>query len=473
MGRNIFLVFALAVGSVGFANANTSVAFSTTEALIVAGVPSVTLGPGTYIVRTLDRTAGMNVLQVLNQHQDYVYTTVLTIRATRPVPDDSRQFVFSETPSGAPPALHFWFPPGESSGYEFITPSGAWVPQPNAAPKSLQSRTDHAQETAQNAADFYALREVLQRIESGKFSAARDSFRRNYYLAQSRDGAIASFLLALLMVDSQEARASLELVNRLDPVRARVISNLDGNAVIESLPTARKNLKGSLVRRFLLNFAMEMSDDTIARTATLAFERHTLKGDSFPVEMALDRRREELARRREREEQWILAKAQIARLNECVKSLLNKVGALQYSATLETRVGPLGSVTFRVVLDRRRLAALDSIMELSHRTICDRHSRLEQLISQRNRPVARELDSLRAALRELDKQPGSTTRSRYTCVRNWETSPASGISRDLMMLAEAATSPLMRPSSVFRADCGYVQMNIAGSLALLADWAGL
>jgi hypothetical protein len=160
-------------------------------------------------------------------------------------------------------------------------------------------------------------------------------------------------------------------------------------------------------------------------------------------------------------------------LNDCVKILLNRVGALEYSATVEVRVGLSGSVTFRVVLDRRRLEDLDAIVELSHRTICGRHSRLERLISERNNDVARELDSLRFALRELDRQPGSTTRSRYASIRNWEAARASEVSRDVMMLAEAADSPLMRPSSVFRADRGYVQMNIAGSLARLADWAGL
>lgn len=475
MARNMFVALAFVLAGTGFLGANTPVTISLNEPITVAGVPQVTLGPGTYVVRTVDSAAGMKVVQVLSKGQDYVYTTVLTIPATRPYPDDKRQFVFSETPSGTPPALHFWFPPGETSGHEFVTPRGLFAPQFAGAPGSLQTRPDrgaNAGERAQTAADLYALREVLEQIENGKFGAARDSFRRNYFLAQSREGAMASFLLALLMTDSKEARASLDLVNRLDPVRARVMADLGVDAVVQSLPSARKDLKRSPVRRFLLNFAMERIDDTIPRTAVLAFERHTLKGDSFPVELALDRRREEVARNRAREEQWVLARAQLSKLNDCVKLLLNRVGALEYSATVEAKVGS-GRVTFRVVLDRRRLTDLDAIVELSQRTICGRHSRLERLISERNAAVARELDSLRSALRELDRQPGSTTRSRYASIRNWEGARASDVSRDLMMLAEAANSPLMRPSSVFRADSGYVQMNIAGSLARLADWAGL
>src|SRR5215204_5479323 len=109
------------------------------------------------------------------------------------------------------------------------------------------------------------------------------------------------------------------------------------------------NLKARLVRRFLLNFALERTDDAIARTAIVVFERHAVKGDSLPVEMALDRRREERDKERRREDTWILAKEQIARLSDYVKSLLNQVGALEYSASLGTRFGGSGSVKLRVV----------------------------------------------------------------------------------------------------------------------------
>ncbi len=313
----------------------------------------------------------------------------------------------------------------------------------------------------------------MTRIESGKFGKARDSFRRNYFLEQSREGATTSFLLALLMSDREEARRSLEVVKRLDPERMRVMSRLDVYSVVESLPSGRSNLKTSRVRRFLLNLALEMTDDALARTAVLSFERHALRGDSFPVEMALDRRREEIERERRHEQQWVLAKEQIAKLNDCVKSLLNQVGALEYSTSVEVTSGRFGSVRLRVVLNQRRLNDLDAIVIRSHRTICDRHAKLELYISQRNAAISRELDSLRSALRELDKQPGSPTKSQFGSLRKWDSAPASEVSRDLMILAETATLPYMRPSSVLLTDRGYVQIHIAASLARLAEWAGL
>jgi hypothetical protein len=275
------------------------------------------------------------------------------------------------------------------------------------------------------------------------------------------------------MTNREEARKTLEAVRGLDPDRMRVMSRLDVYGVVESLAGARSNLKTSRVRRFLLNLAMEMTDDVLARTAILSFERHVVKGDSFPVEMALDRRREELEKERKREEQWILAKEQIARLNDCVKSLLNKVGALEYSASAEATVRGFGSVRLRIVLTQRRLNDLDAIVARSHRTICDRRSKLERLISERNAAIVRELNSLRSALRELDRQPGSGTTSQFTWLRKWDSAPASGVSHDLMTLAEVATSPSMRPSSVFRTSRGFIQINIAASLARLAEFAGI
>jgi hypothetical protein len=212
----------------------------------------------------------------------------------------------------------------------------------------------------------------------------------------------------------------------------RVMSQLDVYGVVESIPSSRSNLKASRVRRFLLNLALETTDDVLTRTAVLSFERHALNGDSFPVEMALDRRREERERERRREQQWVLAKEQIAKLSDCVKSLLNQVGALEYSTSVEATLGLFGSVRLRVVLNQRRLNDLDAIVVRSHRTICDRHAKLEWYISQRNAAISRELDSLRSALRELDRQPGSPTRSQFGSLRKWESEPARGL-RDLMI----------------------------------------
>jgi hypothetical protein len=466
MGLARFFGFCCVLGTIRLACAANPVPFNVTEPVSIAGVPPVKLAPGSYVLRTMDQSGGARFVQVLSKRQDYVYTTVLTIPAERPHASDHEGIVFSEAPSGVLPALRYWFPAGATWGYEFVTPATLAAPQQSGAPKQLQRRVDQNEQRAANPEDSRALGEILALIESGKLGAARDRFRRNYFLSQNRDGAFTSFVVALLMVDRHDAWTSLDVVRQLNPERMSVMSRLNVDAVVESLASARSNLKTSRVRRFLLDLAMERADDPIARTAILSFERHVAKVDSFPVEIALDRRRQEREREARREEQWVLA---ITKVSDSLKSLLNRVGALEYSVSAQ---GRFGSVTLRVVLTQRRLSELGAIAERSRRVICDGHGRLERLISQRNAAVARELELLRSALHELDRQRGVNITLQFGSLRNWDSAAASAVSRDLMMLAETATLPYQRPLSLFRTDSGYVQLNIDASLARLAEWAG-
>ena len=288
-----------------------------TEPISIAGVPPVKLGPGSYVLRTIHESGGARVVQVLSKRQDYVYTTVLTIPAERPHADDNHaNRLFGGAVRGFRRCCIIGFRWGRL-GDMSSSPPRACPRRNEARRRSSSSRRDdgHEHRAAANPADSPALNEILALIASGKLGAARDRFRRNYFLAQNRDGAFTSFVLALLMVDHHDAWVSLELVHRLNPERMRVLSRLNAYEVVESLEDARSNLKTSQVRRFLLNLAMEMIDDPIARTAVLSFERHVVKVDSFPVEIALDRRREELEKER-RAQQWVDRDREAERLRQ-------------------------------------------------------------------------------------------------------------------------------------------------------------
>ncbi len=136
---------------------------------------------------------------------------MLTIPASRPVPDDKTKVFFSEGRSGHPPALHFWFPPGDTRGYEFVSAPVMPISDSTWRAPEFQSRPNGGRgaQPKSNPVDSYAVQQVLQLIEKGKFGAARDGFRRNYFLANNRDGASVSFLLALVMRDRIEAYRSL------------------------------------------------------------------------------------------------------------------------------------------------------------------------------------------------------------------------------------------------------------------------
>ena len=65
MATRIFVALAFALSTIGFLSASTPVTFKVTEPISVAGVPPVTLGPGTYILRKVDSSSGVSTVQVL------------------------------------------------------------------------------------------------------------------------------------------------------------------------------------------------------------------------------------------------------------------------------------------------------------------------------------------------------------------------------------------------------------------------
>jgi hypothetical protein len=66
-----------------------------------------------------------NIVQIYNEREDHLFTTVLAIANYRLRPQDSATaFKFWETPQGNPPALRAWFFPGDTMGQEFVYPKG-------------------------------------------------------------------------------------------------------------------------------------------------------------------------------------------------------------------------------------------------------------------------------------------------------------------------------------------------------------
>jgi hypothetical protein len=103
-------------------NRRTVVTFS--EPVMVAGVPVVTLEPGTYVLKLAGSQNSRNIVEVFNEREDKLFTTVLAIPNFRVVRTGTSEFSFWETPRGNPPALKAWFYPGDHWGQEFVYPSG-------------------------------------------------------------------------------------------------------------------------------------------------------------------------------------------------------------------------------------------------------------------------------------------------------------------------------------------------------------
>ena len=119
---SFLLLFALAVFADDY---NRRTVITLGEPVIVSGVPQVTLAPGKYVIRLVNHDHSRNIVQIFNEREDHLFTTVLAINNYRLVPaDNASVFKFYETPSGNPPALRAWFFPGDNYGQEFVYPKG-------------------------------------------------------------------------------------------------------------------------------------------------------------------------------------------------------------------------------------------------------------------------------------------------------------------------------------------------------------
>ena len=74
------------------------------EPVMIAGVPVVTLEPGQYVIKLVNHDHSRNIVQVFNEREDKLFTTVLAIPNYRLFPKDKTTFGFWET-RGAIPSL--------------------------------------------------------------------------------------------------------------------------------------------------------------------------------------------------------------------------------------------------------------------------------------------------------------------------------------------------------------------------------
>lgn len=90
-------------------------------------VPGAVLEPGKYVMKLHDSLANRNIVQIFNEREDKVVTTILAIPHYRMQPTSQTELRFWETAEGQPPALRTWFYPGDLHGQEFIYSKGMAV----------------------------------------------------------------------------------------------------------------------------------------------------------------------------------------------------------------------------------------------------------------------------------------------------------------------------------------------------------
>jgi hypothetical protein len=83
-------------------------------------VDGTILVPGEYVLKLLGSDSDRHVVQIYNQDQNHLITTVFANSAYRPEPTGKPAFSFYETPPGNAPELRTYFYPGEVSGLQFL-----------------------------------------------------------------------------------------------------------------------------------------------------------------------------------------------------------------------------------------------------------------------------------------------------------------------------------------------------------------
>src|SRR5665213_252840 len=101
-------------------NEKTIITFS--EPFEVPGVDAQILPAGTYVFKLLDSLSDLNIVQITNEEETHVFTTILAINNYRLKPTDKTVLTFKERGEGQPQAIKAWFYPGYAFGQEFVYP---------------------------------------------------------------------------------------------------------------------------------------------------------------------------------------------------------------------------------------------------------------------------------------------------------------------------------------------------------------
>jgi hypothetical protein len=85
-------------------------------------LPGVVLPPGTYVFKLLDSLSNRHIVQVFNEDESKIFTTILAIPNYRLNASGETIMTFDERPRGRAEALRAWFYPGDNFGQEFVYP---------------------------------------------------------------------------------------------------------------------------------------------------------------------------------------------------------------------------------------------------------------------------------------------------------------------------------------------------------------
>lgn len=84
-------------------------------------IPGHVLPAGTYHFQLADSQANRNIVEIFDK-DNHLMATMLAVPAKRNQPEGDPVITFKETRSDVPPAVHYWYYAGETSGSELVYP---------------------------------------------------------------------------------------------------------------------------------------------------------------------------------------------------------------------------------------------------------------------------------------------------------------------------------------------------------------
>ena len=153
---------ALLAGSAGFITATAKADEYDKETILTFNepveIPGHVLQAGSYVFKLADSDSNRDIVQVFTDDQKHLIATIPALPDSRPEPADNTIVTFEERPSGSPEAVHSWFYPGDTEGFEFVYPNSeerhAAKTEPvasGAAPQPVSTSTRQSQASKDQA----------------------------------------------------------------------------------------------------------------------------------------------------------------------------------------------------------------------------------------------------------------------------------------------------------------------------------
>lgn len=87
-------------------------------------VPGSTLPAGTYVFKLANSDANRHIVQIYNQDETKLITTILAVPNSQLTPSGETIITYAKAPANQPAALEAWFYPGDNFGQQFVYPEG-------------------------------------------------------------------------------------------------------------------------------------------------------------------------------------------------------------------------------------------------------------------------------------------------------------------------------------------------------------